>query len=831
MRQLTLIATTLSLLVASGCTHRSDEKLTALAETSINDLRGGQLSEALKSAERGLALTQDSPVSQFAFRFRLLKAEILILQGQVAAARLILELPIPDAMAYRALAARQRYLIGKALQVLKNSTEAVTMLEDARRLAEAASAVDVVADSEDLLGQINLLSDRYDAARTVLRQALVRAETSHDRYRVAKILTDLGMVELRRGSYEEALSYFERAILYSDLRATAVYAVALHNAGICYSRLGEFKRALQVQQDSISVFENGGLKGYLERTLGDMGNTYVLMGDSVRGAEYLARAASVARAADLTSDAALWTGNLAAAYIDAAAWDKAEWANQEAHLFLETADASSLPRGALEINNLLNTARIAEGKGGHRHAAAIYGAVLAAAKGDPVFSWEAHQGLANVALALGEPAEAARHFEAALALIEKTQAGLLKTDYQLSFLARLVRFYQEYVDALVSQGAFERALEVADSGRARVLAEREGNGAPVARRVRTGEYRKLAKATGSVLLFYWLGPTRSYVWSITANEIRCQALPPAAVLAAAVAGYRQFIEELVADPLTADRSPGDLLYEQLIRPVSGVIPKGSSVIVVPDGALHDLNFESLPSRTGGAHYWIEDVTVTIAPSLGLLTEARRVRVQRQASLLLIGDPVTNDSEFPRLLHAGSEISAVQRAVGSEHTVTYRGAEATPESYRNARPEQFSMIHFVAHAAVNRESPLDSAVVLSSADGRYKLSARDIIKQKIDANLVTIAACRSAGTRTYAGEGLVGIAWAFLRAGAANVIAGLWDVDDRSTARLVETLYVRLSAGERPAVALRQAKLALLHSGKNFVKPYYWAPFQIYTLAR
>jgi tetratricopeptide (TPR) repeat protein len=487
MRQLTLIAITLSLLVAIGCTHRSDEKLTALAEASINNLRGGQLSEALTSAERGLALTQDGPPSGFAIRFRLLKAEILIVQGQVAAARLILEVPIPDTMPYRALAAKRRYLTGKALQVLKNSAEAVTILEDARRLAEAASAVDVLMDSEDLLGQIHLLSDRYDAARTVLSRALVRAETSHDRYRVAKILTDLGMVELRRGSYEEALSYFERAILYSDLRSTAVYAVALHNAGICYSRLGEFKRALQVQQDSISVFENGGLKGYLERTLGDMGNTYVLMGDSTRGAEYLARAASVAREAHLTSDAALWTGNLAAAYIDTAAWDKAERANQEAHLFLETADPSSLPRGALKINNLLNTARIAEGKGGYQNAAAIYDAVLAEAKGDPVFSWEAHQGLATVALAVGQPAQAARHFEAALALIEETQAGLLKTDYQLSFLARLVRFYQEYVDALVSRGSIERALEVADSSRARVLAEREGNGAPVARRARAAK--------------------------------------------------------------------------------------------------------------------------------------------------------------------------------------------------------------------------------------------------------------------------------------------------------------------------------------------------------
>ena len=94
----------------------------------------------------------------------------------------------------------------------------------------------------------------------------------------------------------------------------------------------------------------------------------------------------------------------------------------------------------------------------------------------------------------------------------------------------------------------------------------------------------------------------------------------------------------------------------------------------------------------------------------------------------------------------------------------------------------------------------------------------------------MSACRSAGERTYSGEGLVGFAWAFLRAGAQRVIAGLWDVDDRSTAELMDALYARLSAGDAPARALRDAKLSLLRRGDNFAKPYYWAPFQMFTVS-
>ena len=61
--------------------------------------------------------------------------------------------------------------------------------------------------------------------------------------------------------------------------------------------------------------------------------------------------------------------------------------------------------------------------------------------------------------------------------------------------------------------------------------------------------------------------------------------------------------------------------------------------------------------------------------------------------------------------------------------------------------------------------------------------------------MTVSACRSAGERVYAGEGLVGFAWAFLRAGARRVVAGLWDVDDRSTADLMDAIYTRLAAGD------------------------------------
>jgi CHAT domain-containing protein len=160
---------------------------------------------------------------------------------------------------------------------------------------------------------------------------------------------------------------------------------------------------------------------------------------------------------------------------------------------------------------------------------------------------------------------------------------------------------------------------------------------------------------------------------------------------------------------------------------------------------------------------------------------------------------------------------------------YQRDRASPAAYKTAAPDKFAYVHFTAHAATNLESPLDSAVILTGPDYAYKLYARDVAALPLHAELVTVSACRSAGERAYSGEGLVGFAWAFLRAGASRVIAGLWDVDDRSTAELMDTLYARIAAGETPARALREAKLALLAKGGTYGKPYYWGPFQTFTV--
>jgi CHAT domain-containing protein len=279
------------------------------------------------------------------------------------------------------------------------------------------------------------------------------------------------------------------------------------------------------------------------------------------------------------------------------------------------------------------------------------------------------------------------------------------------------------------------------------------------------------------------------------------------------------------DPLA--QNDASALYQAVLGPVAKLIPAGSNVIVVPDGELHQLNFETLVVPGPRPHYWIEDVAIATAPSLRVLAGDGQARV-RAPKLLIMGDPVLVGQEFGPLPNVTKEIAAVEECFPPASRVAFTGAGAVPGEYAKAVPANFTHIHFATHATANRESPLNSAIILSHQGESYKLYARDVAGVPLSADLVTLSACSSAGAKAYSGEGLMGFAWAFLQAGAQNVIATLWDEDDAVSADLMRGLYAGIAAGQMPVRALRASKLALMRSTGRYRLPYFWGPLQVFT---
>ncbi len=437
------------------------------------------------------------------------------------------------------------------------------------------------------------------------------------------------------------------------------------------------------------------------------------------------------------------------------------------------------------------------------------------------------------------PQLAERWYQRAIDTFHRQRLTLKSVELELPFLENGSDLYMGYMEHLIRAGRTGEALALLDTSRAETLAE--GLGAKAKKTGKAGDPRTMAARLRATVLVYCLRPERSYLWAITGGEQRFYTLPGSGAILPLVARHNEAILG-AKDLLTQKDSAGRSLYDALLAPAAGLLPKdGGRVVLIADSALSRLNFETLmvpgdPARGGSPHFWIEDVSVTNARSLRLLAaggEPRRSGANPEAKMLLIGDPVYAKGEYAPLPNAGAEMAGIAGHFAERERVVVTRGKASPTAYAESRPGRFRFLHFVAHATASELNPLDSAVILSgggagAAVATDKLYASEILKQPLSAELVTLSSCYSSGTRNYTGEGVVGLAWAFLRAGAHSVIGALWEVSDVSTPKLMDTMYTRLLAGDAPDAALRQAKLEMLHSDGVFRKPVYWGAFQLYA---
>ncbi|HTE53960.1 MAG TPA: CHAT domain-containing tetratricopeptide repeat protein [Kofleriaceae bacterium] len=812
-----------ALLVLTMCA-KEKPSLDGLWQGAYAALRQGDLEGALSAAEKGRKAALDAGDSSWEWAFRVAHAEVLVSQRKNAEVMGLLDDGLArnttaDAIRVRALMTRGVALcrLSAAADVLHRATDD---LDGAARIATSLASTELVGEVALRRGTCLLHRKEYSSAEPAFREALAAARRGRLVSLEANASGSLGLLRIETARYDEATEWLQRSLtLATAINADIPRAKTLQNLGWCYYNLGDFDRALRFLSDAEALAGKRHLTGDRLRALTNLGNSYYRKGDLARASEHYDRALVVARELDDRARVATLLSNLGVVAFEQMRYDDAESLLGKA---LDAQKALKAEGGLLKT--VLNQGHVWAARGDAARADAAYRQVLGAAA-EPEAQWEAWSGLAVLQVKAGRAAEADKDFGEAFAVMERSGSHLGVAEHRLAFFSSLRRFHDEHVDFLVGAGRIEEALLVADRGRARLLSEnllpREGEGT-----LQVARYRELARALDSVLLFYWTAPRRSFLWAVTPEEIVVRVLPGSADIGQRAEAYQAQIQRS-RDPLAEDASDATWLYRSLIGPIEKQIQPGKRVVVVPDGPLQQLNFETLVVPGARPHYWIEDVTLATAPSLGLLSAGAAAEKTRARSILVIGDPVSPGQEFPPLAYAGREVARIADLFPEQATVQ-SGASAQPSAYAAAGPGRFAFIHFAAHATANQESPLDSAIVLSGREDSYKLYARDIVKVPLTAELVTLSACRSAGSRAYAGEGLVGLAWAFLGSGARNVIGGLWNVEDASTAELMEHLYRGLQEGLDPIAALRAAKLRLVHSATASRKPYYWAPFVIYT---
>jgi CHAT domain-containing protein/Flp pilus assembly protein TadD len=818
MRLLVLAA--LGLAACGSNVRRLDEEFrdaTALRRAERFDL-------ALPKTDAGLGRAEKSGDLRAVWRFRLLKVDILLGYREVAQAASLLKVygDPPSGPEWSEARGRDLLFRGQAAYTLSRLAEADRLLQRAADAAREADSPTLIAEVELRRGTLLVMQTHFDEARAALQQTIEHSRKIPDRYIEAIATNNIGYALFTESRYDEAIPWFERAKALSiQLGAGDSVARADGSLGNCYARLGDDENARLHYDRAQAAFALTGNRFGQQTYMGNAGNLLLAAEDYTGAIASYTRALAIARALHDPVWAARWLSNLASASIELGDWDAAEKYYNEARALKK-----DLGDKLYEPNSLINAARIAAGRNQFDESARLFREAMKGEAEDPSVSLEAHAGLASLFIRAGQPDKAEAEFRTATDAIDQRGASLLKDDYKLSFLASLIRFNRQYVDFLMARNEPERALEVAELSRTRVLARRSGSTQPVERWT-SRDYERLARRTHAALLEFWLGKDRSYLWVVTHDRVRAHELPSKSALHPLIESYRAVIIG-GRNPLEVAGMTGGKLYDALLAPAVSDVPSESRFIIVPDEDLYSFNFESLPAGKDAGKFWIEQATVAIAPSLNFLAGgAEAVRSHPEAKMLLIGDPVSAMPQYPRLEFATQEMDSIASAMPRLESTVFKGADARPDSYDHASPGRFRFIHFSAHAAANQVSPLDSAVILSGPPDRSRLLARDVMNMPLTAELVTVSACRSAGGKTYAGEGLVGFAWSFLKAGAGNVIAGLWDVNDRSTSYLMTQLYREIAGGSPIADALRTSKLALIRKGGAWAKPFYWAPFQLY----
>ena len=377
----------------------------------------------------------------------------------------------------------------------------------------------------------------------------------------------------------------------------------------------------------------------------------------------------------------------------------------------------------------------------------------------------------------------------------------------------------------------------------------------------------------TALVEYFTGEDSIFIFAITKNDFTIETSAKDSLFALQIEQLRQGIIKQEFAPYT---QAAFRLYKTLLAPMA-IMLDGKNLIIVPDGTLSAIPFETLLTRQVEAKgnlqgylnlpYLVNERAISYAYSATLLHQEqnRRPREARRdylafAPLFPEGLPAgTRGADFIKenFAHDSSqttpatatrlrsflpatrtEVTGIfdrfensyglfERWFGNKSRV-YLEREAKEEKLKLADLSSYRFLHFATHGLINEKHPKLSGLILTQEDTTSKedgiLHLGEIYNLHLNADLVVLSACETGLGQIAQGEGIIGLTRGFLYAGASNVLVSLWQVSDMTTSDLMVDFYDKLLAGMSKAEALAEAKRQMIRRDPGYAKPYYWAPF-------
>ncbi len=326
---------------------------------------------------------------------------------------------------------------------------------------------------------------------------------------------------------------------------------------------------------------------------------------------------------------------------------------------------------------------------------------------------------------------------------------------------------------------------------------------------------------GELLVEYALGPSRSFAFAVSRQEAISYTLEGRQKIESAVAAHLRAIKEK-----RDGRAEARTLYRLLLEPVA-LLRQNSRLIIIPDGKL---NMAALgASIDPNGRFAIETHVISYSPSATafyLLSEPRPS--PKRIEMLGVGgafysSPTPSDllpqvrlgglfspvapPSFSPLRRSSAEVADVA-AAGTWDAKLLDGENATEGMLKRLPLASYDVLHFAVHAAIDRDFPDRSGLVLTSHKGDQDddvLQAREILALKLNADLVTLSACDGAAGTSEGIAGTNSLVEAFLMAGARSVVASIWEADDAFTAALMRRFYGNLRLGSRQSRGLHDGR--------------------------
>lgn len=727
---------------------------------------------------------------------------------QRAALRGIIGSPEARADAAEALALARRAGSNRAIAQALRSTAQVLQFEGKRD-----SSILVLRQAEEfyrrgreksqlataLLWHVNALLGQGDLgeAYEVVRLALREGQASKNLFAVASAYTALGSVSIFVGDYAAASDYLDKSIAMFD-------------------RVGDPAGAMKARDYlAVTSLAAGDLAGARRQTL-EVLEWYKRTQES--NIELSAHR------------------NLAVIAMHEGDWPAAERALRDAHAL-----ARRLKRPALSADLVYDDGRLALFRGDLAAAERFFTGYLATLDtSQHVFRHDARVRLADVYARRGDLARARREATQAWDELERWRATL--TDGELRVLAfqasptemsdrdaSVVRV----LAALARGGQPSESFELAERRRARELTDRMEQASALqaggtARgpkesggdtRVTSAEVAGLIPDDSTAILEYVTGsfgaPTTLLVLTRgnpAGEEVRAHVLASADSMKDQIS---RFVALVQSGQQAAALSSvlGNALLEPALRRIGSRVRR---LIIVPDGPLHRLPFDAL--RLSDGRYATERYAISLSPSAGVLAALwRRTRERNPSSrpmhLLAFGDPAFA-GEPGKLKRLRTSAREARLATSYSPLSDVRLREDASEAYlKLADLGRFRVLHFATHTLVDEHTASRTALVLAPGDGENGLMGpSELASLRLDADLVVLSSCRSAGGVVLKGEGVQGLTAPLLQAGARAVVATQWEVGDRSTVGFMEVFYRHLAAGRSVGDALRSAKLEAIRGG-------------------